>query len=63
MMKKIFEDSRKECGEVAKSVSPTNEKRPYIKPELHLLNLESTEGKTFTRTAEYTSAGRSYGPS
>ena len=38
-------------------------KLPYVKPELHLLDLEITEGKTKTAASEFTNNGRDYGVS
>lgn len=38
-------------------------KKPYVKPELHLLDLDSTEGKTKTAASEFTNNGRNYGAS
>mgnify|MGYP000159164474 CR=1 FL=1 len=41
---------------------PTTEKLPYVKPELHLINVDGTEGKFFTSKTE-TTLVTSFGPS
>ena len=49
-----------------KGTVTTNKKLPYVKPELHLLNLDGTEGKvakTFETTSPTLGATTKYGPS
>ena len=61
--KSMTSENKKITSEPAeKGQSATNKKLPYVKPELHLLNLDGTEGKP-SSPVEITFTTTKYGPS